>query len=544
MSTPPTVLDVRDLNVHIGHHHIVQDVSFAVAAGQTLGLVGESGSGKSMTVVAATGLLDAPGGRTTGSSVLGDAELVGASAASLRRVHGSRIGFVFQDPSTSLNPLLTVERQITETLQTHRGLTRRRAIGRAGELIEAVGLPDPATTLRAYPHQLSGGQRQRVMIAIALSCDPQLLIADEPTTALDVTTQKQVVELVQELQRRLGTAVVWISHDLGVIGRVADVVTVLRAGRVVEQAPAQQLYTKPYAAYTRQLLDARPALGKRHPAPPGDGAPVLTVDGLSVTFRAPRGRTVQAVEDVSFTVRRGQTLGLVGQSGSGKSTIAGALTGLVRPDAGRAVLHADPADGSARDMNLLHVPWVQQRRVRRRVAMVFQDPFSSLDPRSRVSDIINEPLRVHRLAPNLQAQRYRVAELLDLVNLGGEYAERHPHELSGGQRQRVSIARALALNPAVLILDESTSALDVSVQSHVLDLLVDLQRDLGLTYLFIAHDLAVVQQMCHDVLVLREGRTQEYRAGADLFAAPQSAYTQELLAAVPPAEPKSLRPGW
>ncbi|WP_432559533.1 dipeptide ABC transporter ATP-binding protein [Granulicoccus sp. GXG6511] len=541
-ATTTAALSVRNLNVRIGRRHIVQDVSFTVEPGKTLGLVGESGSGKSMTVLAATGLLDAPGARVQGSSILGGAELVGAGPGRLRRVHGSQVGFVFQDPSTSLNPLLTVERQITESLEAHSSLTRRAAVDRARELIEAVGLPDPPSKLRAYPHQLSGGQRQRVMIAIALACDPQLLIADEPTTALDVTTQKQVVELVQDLQHRTGTAVVWISHDLGVIGRVADDVTVLREGRVVEQAPAAQLYAEPESAYTRELLSARPALGKKRPAPAGDGAPVLTVEGLSVTFRAPRGRTITAVDDVSFTVRRGQTLGLVGQSGSGKSTIANALTGLVKPSAGAATLHADA--GTHRDADLLRVPWSQRRTTRRRVAMVFQDPFASLDPRSRVSEIIAEPLRVHGLANGPAGRRRRVSELLDLVGLGDEYAERHPHQLSGGQRQRVSIARALALDPAVLILDESTSALDVSIQARVLDLLAELQRDLGLTYLFIAHDLAVVQQMCHDVLVLRDGRTQEYRAGAELFAAPASAYTTELLAAVPPAEPKSVRPEW
>lgn len=561
LSIPPSkttaqpVLSVRDLNVHIGHRHIVSDVSFAVLPGQTLGLVGESGSGKTMSVLAATGLLDVPAGRASGSSRLGETKLVGAGPARLREVHGSRIGFVFQDPATSLNPLLTVERQVTESLEAHRSMTRRQARARALELIESVGLPDPEARLRAYPHQLSGGQKQRVMIAIALACDPELLVADEPTTALDVTTQKQVVELVQDLQHRAGTAVVWISHDLGVIGRVADDVTVMRAGRVIEEAPAHQLFAAPRSDYTRELLAARPALGGRRPALAGESAALLTVDGLSVTFSLPRGRTVTAVDEVSFTVRRGRTLGIVGQSGSGKSTIANVLTGLVPASAGSATLHlaearrhapeSAPSGGRLpADVNLLKIPGRQRRSVRRHVAMVFQDPYASLDPRSRVVDIIGEPLRVHGLAGGAAGRRRRVGELLDLVDLGEEYAERHPHELSGGQRQRVSIARALALDPALLILDESTSALDVSIQARVLDLLADLQRELGLTYLFIAHDLAVVQQMCHDVLVLRDGRTQEYRPGAELFAAPASAYTRELLAAVPPAEPKSVRPQW
>ena len=511
------VLCVRDLQVRIGRREIVRGVGFDVYREQTLGIVGESGSGKSITVLAATGLLDAPGAVVKGSSTLtGDAptQLIGASARLLRSVHGGRIGFVFQDPGTSLNPLLTLERQITESLETHRKMTRRQANTRALELLEAVGLPDPQTRLHAYPHQLSGGQRQRVMIAIALACNPELLIADEPTTSLDVTTQAQIVEVIRRLQTDFGTAVVWISHDLGVIGEVADNVTVLRDGEIVEQAPILDVFDNPRSAYTRELLHARPLVGRARPAPAPVDAPVLLrVDGLDVRFAVTTatGRsTVDAVKDLSFEIRRGSTLGLVGESGSGKSTVAGALTGLVEPDAGSARLER---------VDVFDVRGGAEKVLRRRIGLVFQDPFSSLNPRIRVQTAIDEPLRVHRLATGKRARAARVAELLELVGLPTSFAARYPHELSGGQRQRVSIARALAAEPELLILDEATASLDVSVQAHVLELLGDLQRELGLTYLFISHDLAVIQQMSHHVLVMRGGAAIEYRPAAELFAA-------------------------
>ncbi len=527
-----SVLSVRDLRVRIGRREIVRGISFDVAREQTLGIVGESGSGKSMTVLAATGLLDVPGAAVTGTSTLGGesgpVQLVGASARVLRGVHGGRIGFVFQDPGASLNPLLTIERQITESLEEHRNQTRRQARVRALELLEAVDLPDPEARLGSYPHQLSGGQRQRVMIAIALACDPELLIADEPTTSLDVTTQAQIIDLVRDLQRDFATAVVWISHDLGVIGQVADDVTVLQEGEAVEQAAAAEIFSSPQHPYTRKLLDARPAIGGPGPAPvAGDGQVLLNVDGLDVRFpitTAVGRSTIHAVKGLSFQIRRGTTLGLVGESGSGKSTVAGALTGLVKPDDGSATL-----DG----VDILEVRGAARKALRKRISLVFQDPYTSLNPRSRVGVTIAEPLFVHALANSKQNRQARVAELLDLVGLPTSFAERYPHELSGGQRQRVSIARALATEPDLLILDESTASLDVSVQARVLDLLLDLQREMGLTYLFIAHDLAVVQQMSHEVLVMRDGAAVEYRQAADLFAEPESAYTRELLAAVP-----------
>lgn len=551
-----SVLEVRDLRVMIGEAEIVRGLDFSVEPEQTLGIVGESGSGKSMTVLAATGLIDAPGRRVTGSSVLrsGGAggvgggsrgaggsdgvQLVGASDRTLRSVHGGSVGFVFQDPSTSLNPYLTVGRQIEESLETHRGLSRRDARRRAIELLESVGLPEPAERVDNYAHQFSGGQRQRVMIAIALACDPELLIADEPTTALDVTTQAQIIELVQELQRARGTSVVWISHDLGVIGQVADDVLVLRDGAAVEHAPLDEIYRAPRHPYTKELLAARPRIvvgGGPEPVP--DAPAQLTVDALDVRFSvsSPSGRrTVHAVDDVSFTVRRGTTLALVGESGSGKSTIANALTGLVRPKAGSATL----TDASGRASDVLR----PRRRDRRRIAMVFQDPFASIDPRRSVGDAISEPLRVHGGRSRTE-RAARVEELLELVDLDPAFARRFPHELSGGQRQRVSIARALALDPEIVILDEATASLDVSVQARVLRLLRQLQDEQGLTYLFIAHDLAIVQQMSHDVVVLRGGRVVEAAPAPELFAHPRDDYTRRLLAAVPPDEPRAPRPG-
>ncbi|MEZ0360143.1 dipeptide ABC transporter ATP-binding protein [Mycobacterium sp. SA01] len=526
------VLSVRDLHVRLGRREIVRGISFDVEPEQTLGIVGESGSGKTMTALAATGLLDTPGAVTTGSSVLAPnddsrtIQLVGAKPRVLRSVHGGRIGFVFQDPGTSLNPLLTLERQITESLQAQKNLTRRGARQRALELLEAVGLPEAERRLDSYPHQLSGGQRQRVMVAIALACDPELLVADEPTTALDVTTQAQIVALIKDLQRDFGAAVVWISHDLGLVGQVADTVTVLQDGVSVEQAPILDIFDSPSHPYTRELLDARPLIGAGGPPPaPADAAVLLDVEKLRVRFGG-----VTAVDGLSFQIRRGTTLGLVGESGSGKSTVAGALTGLVTPTSGTATL-----DG----VDILGVRGADEKALRRRISLVLQDPFAALDPRSRIGSAIAEPLAVHRIRRGKSARTARVAELLELVGLPGEFASRYPHELSGGQRQRVSIARALAAEPELVILDEATASLDVSVQSRVLDLLADLQRDLGLTYLFISHDLAVVERMSHEVLVLRGGATVEYRPAADLLATPEQEYTRALLAAVPPARPRA-----
>ncbi len=513
--TDAPVLSVRDLRVAIGAADLVHGVSFDVHDGRTVGIVGESGSGKSLSVLSATRLLDLPHQRVTGQSLLRGQDLVTASKSGLRRVHGPEIGFVFQDPSTSLNPLLTLERQLTEGPEAHLRLSHRAARTRAIGLLEAVGLPDPEQRLSAYPHQLSGGQRQRVMIAIALACDPALLIADEPTTALDVTTQAQIIDLVRAMQRERGMAVVWISHDLGVIGQVADDVTVLYRGDVVEQRPVLDLFDRPEHEYTRRLLSSRPSLQSPPPPPaPASERPVLEVSGLNVRFpvKSKTGTTwVHAVQDVSFTISRGSTLGLVGESGSGKSTIAGALTGQVTAESGEVTL------GGA---DVLRARGAARRSLRRRLSMVFQDPFSALNPRMTVAESIAEPLLVHRLRAGAGTRGERVRELLHQVQLPEAFAERYPHEMSGGQRQRVCIARALACEPELLILDESTASLDVSIQAEVMTLLKDLQHELGLAYLFIAHDLAVVHEMSHEVMVMRRGEIVEARPSAELYAAP------------------------
>lgn len=531
-ATESPILSVRDLRVAIGGTEIVHGLSFDVHAGQTVGIVGESGSGKSLSVLSATRLMDLPHQRVTGQSILRGNDLVTASAAQLRRVHGRDVGFVFQDPSTSLNPLLTLERQLTEGPEAHLRLSHSQARSRAIGLLEAVGLPDPERRLSAYPHQLSGGQRQRVMIAIALACDPGLLIADEPTTALDVTTQAQIIELVKDMQRERGMAVVWISHDLGVIGQVADDVTVLYRGNAVEQRPVLELFDAPGHDYTRRLLASRPSLDSPPPAPapPSDG-PVLEVSGLQVRFpvKTKTGTEwVHAVRDASFSVRRGETLGLVGESGSGKSTIANALTGQVDPESGTVRLRGE---------DVLAARGAAKRSLRRRLAMVFQDPFSALNPRMTVADTIAEPILVHGLAPDRAARNARVLALLDQVKLPAEFAGRYPHEMSGGQRQRVCIARALACEPELLILDESTASLDVSIQAEVMTLLKELQQELGLAYLFIAHDLAVVHEMSHHVMVMRRGEIVEAGSSQELYANPQHEYTRTLLAAIPPERP-------
>jgi peptide/nickel transport system ATP-binding protein len=526
------VFSVRDLVVTIGAKEIVHGVSFDVYRGQTIGIVGESGSGKSVSVLSATRLLDLPHQRVEGSSLLMGENMLTASKAQLRRMHGPRVGFVFQDPSTSLNPLLTLERQLTEGPEQHLKLSRSAARRRAIELLEAVGLPEPERRLSSYPHQLSGGQRQRVMIAVALACDPEVLIADEPTTALDVTTQAQIVALVQRLQAERGMGVVWISHDLGVIGQVADEVTVLLSGEAVEQKPVIEIFDAPSHPYTKRLLASRPSLERPGPDPARvDASTLLTVNNLSVAFqvRTPTGPSwVQAVNDVSFEMRRGETLGLVGESGSGKSTIAGALTGQVKPQDGELRLG---------DEDLLSARGAKLKTLRRRLAMVFQDPFSALNPRMKVRDAIAEPIIVHRLAANAREREQRIYELLDQVNLSQEFADRFPHEMSGGQRQRVCIARALACDPEVLILDESTASLDVSIQAEVMTLLKRLQIELGLTYLFIAHDLAVVHEVSHRVMVMKSGEIVETGESGALYRSPQHEYTRTLLEAIPPMRP-------
>ena len=540
-----SVLEVQDLRVsyqtRAGRREVVHGVDVTVEEGEVVALVGESGSGKSTTAHALIGLL-AEGGRVDGGSVaLGGVDITDWDQKRLRSVRGAQVGLVPQDPVSSLDPVRPVGVQVGEILRVHgvRGSAARR--GRVLELLERVGLDDPALRARQYPHELSGGMRQRVLIATAIALRPRLIIADEPTSALDVTVQRRILDLIDDLRREEGTSVLLVTHDLGVAADRAQRLVVLNHGRVVEQGPSAGILSSPADPYTRQLLADAPALateGFRRPAPPlfirdaaaaaAENPYAIVAEGLVKEF-AVRGREAfRAVDDVSFQVRRGTTHALVGESGSGKTTTARLVTRFLQPDAGRIEL-AD-ASGALADIAGLRSDGLRQ--LRRRIQLVYQNPFSSLDPRQSVAQIVAEPL--HNFREGTRADRHaRAAELIDRVALPADVLERSPRELSGGQRQRVAIARALAIRPDVVVLDEAVSALDVTVQARILELLESLQQELGLTYLFISHDLAVVRRISHTVSVMRRGRVVETGSTEDLFSAPTHEYTRELLAAVP-----------
>ena len=524
------LLEVRDLGVTFGGgpapFHAVKDASFTLDRGETLAIVGESGSGKSVTALSILQLLPYPlAAHPRGSIRFDSEELVGRDDRFLRTIRGRRVGMIFQEPMTSLNPLHTVERQIAEVLFVHRGLGRDEARARALELLRLVKIPEPETRLGSYPHQLSGGQRQRVMIAMALANEPDLLIADEPTTALDVTVQAQILQLLKELQARLGMAILFITHDLTIVRRFADRVCVMTRGEVVEQGAVAEVFDRPRHPYTRHLLAAAPR-GEPAPADPG-AAPVLTADGLKVWFPIQRGllrRTVghvKAVDGVSITVRAGQTVGVVGESGSGKTTLGLALLRLIASEG--------PIAFSGRPIQSLS--FRELRPLRREMQIVFQDPFGSLSPRLSVGQIVAEGLELHRIGADAAERRKMVSAILEEVGLDPKDQDRYPHEFSGGQRQRVSIARAMVLRPRLVVLDEPTSALDMSVQAQIVDLLRDLQRRHGLAYLFISHDLRVVRAMSHEVVVMKDGVVVERGPTERIFAAPQQAYTRALMAA-------------
>ena len=491
-----------------------------------MALVGESGSGKSVTALSILQLLPYPAAsHPSGSIEVDGVDTVKASGRVLRRLRGNRVSMIFQEPMTSLNPLHTIGRQVAEALTLHRGLSRHRARARARELLEMVALGATARRLDAFPHELSGGQRQRVMIAMALACEPDLLIADEPTTALDVTVQAQILALLAELQRRLGMALLLITHDLAIVRRIADRVCVMRGGAIVEEGPADRIFQAPAHAYTRALLAAEPA-----GAPlPDDGAgadEALACDDLKVHFPIKAGvirRTVghvKAVDGVTLSLRPGRTVGVVGESGSGKTTLALALLRLVA-STGPILFEGRPIQG---------LTFRRMRPLRRRMQIVFQDPFGSLSPRMTVRQIVEEGLKVHGFA-RAEGARDPVGEALEEVGLEPAMRNRYPHEFSGGQRQRIAIARALVLKPRLLVLDEPTSALDMSVQAQIVDLLRALQARHRLAYLFISHDLKVVRALCHEVIVLREGRVVEHGSARALFASPRTDYTRALLAA-------------
>ncbi|WP_397542524.1 dipeptide ABC transporter ATP-binding protein [Roseovarius salis] len=519
------LLDVRDLSVSFHQDgqtmQAVKGVSFTVGRGETVALVGESGSGKSVTALSTVSLLG-PAAEVRGSVTYDGQEMIGASDRRLRDVRGNDISFIFQEPMTSLNPLHTLEKQIRESIELHQGLTGGAAHARIVELLELVGIRDPESRLKDYPHQLSGGQRQRVMIAMALANEPDILIADEPTTALDVTIQAQILELLARIKREEGMSLLFITHDLGVVERIADRVCVMKDGEIVESGATAEIFANPRHSYTRRLLGARPS-GEPDPVTKG-ARPLVQTEGLRVWFPIQRGflkRTVghvKAVNDATVTVRAGETLGIVGESGSGKTTLALAIMRLTGSE-GRIMFDGEDVHG-----------WSTRRLRRRRADMqiVFQDPFGSLSPRMTCEQIISEGIGVHG-NPDGRPVRDLVAEVMEEVDLDPAAMDRYPHEFSGGQRQRIAIARAMILRPKMVVLDEPTSALDMTVQVQIVHLLRRLQTKYGLAYLFISHDLAVVRAMSHEVAVMKDGDIVEYGSAEEVFERPRTDYARTLL---------------
>jgi len=528
MSEP--LLKIQDLHVSFGQGareiKAVQGADFEIARGETLALVGESGSGKSVTALSVMQLLPYPQAWHPGGSIrFQGEELMGAAKDRMQTLRGGRIGMIFQEPLTSLNPLHSIEHQISEVLFLHKQLGKAEARAKVVELLNLVGLGGLESRLGAMPHELSGGQQQRVMIAMALANEPDLLIADEPTTAVDVTIQAQILKLLRELQEKFGMALLLITHDLGIVRHVAGRVCVMSEGRVVEQGPVVDIFAAAKHAYTRHLLAAEPK-GAPDPAP-ADAPDVMRAENLRVWFPIKRGVIrrvvghVKAVDGVSLTVRRGHTLGVVGESGSGKSTLGRALLRLERSEGGIRFNGTDLQGVSSKDL----------RPLRRKMQIVFQDPFGSLSPRLTVGQIVEEGLLVHGLGGGYEERRETISRTLEEVGLERDMLDRYPHEFSGGQRQRISIARAIVLRPEFIVLDEPTSALDMSVQAQIVELLRDLQRRYDLAYLFISHDLKVVRALAHEVLVLRQGRVVEQGAADAVFAEPAEAYTRALMAA-------------
>jgi peptide/nickel transport system ATP-binding protein len=562
--TPPTdaartpILEVRDLGVEFFVEDewfpAAVDVSYDVRSGEVLAIVGESGSGKTQSSMSLIGLLP-PNGRATGSAKLAGRELIGLKHGQLSQVRGNDVAVIFQEPMTALNPVYTIGFQIMETIRVHFDVGPKAARARATELLTLVDLPDPVASLDKYPHQLSGGQRQRAMIAQALACSPKLLIADEPTTALDVTVQAEILKLMRDLRTRIDSGIILITHDMGVVADLADRVLVMKNGRVVEAGPVDDIFNRPQHPYTRQLLDAVPHLGagtlqedldaatstgtsttsvtpRTAPDLTKDAVPALEARDLVLEYPS-RGRVpaFRAIDGVDLTIGRGEVVGLVGESGSGKTTVGRAAVGLL-----------PVADGSLKvnGLELKGVDLKDLRAARQDVSIVFQDPGSSLNPRLPIGESIGEPLRLHKVASGA-ALGTKVEELLDQVHLPRSMRNRYPHELSGGQRQRVGIARALALSPKLLIADEPTSALDVSVQARVLELFQDLQREYGFACLFISHDLAVVEILASRIAVMHKGRLVEVGSRDQILRAPTQDYTRRLLAAVPVPDPAEQR---
>ncbi|GIV22450.1 MAG: ABC transporter ATP-binding protein [Bacteroidia bacterium] len=569
------MLELRDLSVgfetRAGYVSAIEQVSFTLKRGETLGIVGESGSGKSVTSLAIMRLIPIPPGRITSGEIwfdspsLGRVNLLTLSSPQMRHLRGNEIAMIFQEPMTSLNPVFTCGDQVVEAIRLHQKVSYKEAKERTLALFEEVKLPNPARIFGAYPHQLSGGQKQRVMIAMAISCEPALLIADEPTTALDVTVQKTILDLLLELQARHHMSLIFISHDLGVIGEICDEVLVMYKGKVVEQGSVRDIFSHPKEAYTKGLIACRPPLDKRlHRLPTlvdflkapekltveealraetlseaayrqrqqklAQQEPLLKVENLQVYFPVTKGifgkvvDYVKAVDNVSFTLHPGETVGLVGESGSGKTTTGRAILRLIEPTGGRVVFMSKEVTGLSAE---------ELRRLRRHMQIIFQDPYSSLNPRLTVGTALTEPLLFHKIAQNPKEAKEKAIELLEKVGLEADHFYRYPHEFSGGQRQRIAIARALAVQPKFIICDESVSALDVSVQAQVLNLLLDLQEQFGLSYLFISHDLSVVKFMSDRLLVMNQGQVVESGYAEDIYRNPQHPYTQKLIEAIP-----------
>jgi len=570
------VLKVDNLHIKFrtggGWFDAVKGISFNIPQGKTLGIVGESGSGKSVTALSIMHLLDAKQTQITGDILFDNINITQTAEKDMQTLRGNRIAMIFQEPMTSLNPVLTCGKQITEAIQLHRKLSNKDARAEAINLFNEVQLPRPESLIDSYPHQLSGGQRQRVMIAMALSCNPELLIADEPTTALDVTVQKTIIDLLLKLKAERNMSLLFISHDLGVISQIADEVLVMYKGNVVEQATVKEIFTNPQHPYTKGLLACRPSANQHLKTLPviadflkiePDGhltstgltlahvnekfsypfieivdhkqllysrQPLLKVNGLNTWFPIKTSwfssskECIKAVNNISFEVYPGETLGLVGESGSGKTTLGRSILRLIEPTSGSIYY---------KGTDLLKLNANELRHMRRKIQIIFQDPYSSLNPRQTIGQLLMEPMQVHKLHQNNAQRRENVMELLQRVNLLPEHFNRYPHEFSGGQRQRVVIARALALEPEFIICDESVSALDVSVQAQILNLLRQLQQELGLTYIFISHDLSVIKHISDRIMVINQGKIEEIADAQELYLHPKTIYTQKLIASIP-----------